>query len=936
MLVGSNSILTVPRVQPRTSSSKSSHSPQPQEAAKDMKTLRKISYQLVESEERGHLIRKLLAKGVGFREEEEFLKKERGKTKGGRQFDDKKMTVKLAMGEKLKDNYKFEDKLRRQKSKLTKRIVGMVGQESVVWKAFNSSVKRGSYTIRGQARVKMRNKFKFLTKKYGGTESKELAELSESDQQRYGGAWIFDENKKWDKIEAVEPCVIRGEDKSMGLSDDERNLLKLGPKFCVLARLCDEEFEVELEQALMKVRWDMLGEEKKNKNKNLGDVAIEAIQDDDEKEECREYEEVLDAKTRMVYNVEKNVLDYGKRRTTDVKKNARVIFPRTGSFQVEAKFELIRIEAMQVFEEYAREKCGKGGKQHSNLNKSEQRGLKSLLKRTKEGEIVVLPTDKTGNFSVMDRARYEEAGLSHVKKDQEVGWAELRQAQKELNGHTSMLIKIFKIGSDWNHGQRVRESMLGNSLEVCPVHLLFKDHKGWSEDKGGVPPTRHVAGGDRGMNLHISEIVSDILEPMVGRVEGGQEIISTEDGLSTFEDINVEMEGWSSTSWWDGLQYKEMVACGKCEESEGYTWTEDKPDLCRCVDVKPYEDKCERDEEAAIEGQDRLVEDNQSNGGEDTPKYETRCSYKYIQTLRRLDWEKSVEWEEDEDRILDSTEVLEEDLQDYSVPMVVIGSDVVNLYPNLDVEKIVERVADEVERTDMSFSNVDYLESTRYLVLNWTQEECRRSGLLRVLPWRRKNRGTRPGITGSGPRGGERGDQEQWVFPRVTLEDWEKKKIVASVIKLATEAMFRKHFYSFGGKNFHQAGGGPIGLRGTCSVARLIMQIFDRKWGDLLKDLCVKIYGNIRYMDDGRTVLPPFKVGWRWYDGRIVYCMRWAKEDESLSSLERTRRIILGSMEKIEEFLSFTTETEEDFSDGWLPTLDVALRVSPQNQIEKS
>ena len=119
-----------------------------------------------------------------------------------------------------------------------------------------------------------------------------------------------------------------------------------------------------------------------------------------------------------------------------------------------------------------------------------------------------------------------------------------------------------------------------------------------------------------------------------------------------------------------------------------------------------------------------------------------------------MDWEKSVEWEEDEDRLLDSTEVLEEDLQDYSVPMVVIRSDVVNLYPNLDVEKIVERVAEEVERTDMSFSNVDYLEATRYLVLNWTQEECRRSGLLCVLPWRRKNRGTRPVITGSGPRGG--------------------------------------------------------------------------------------------------------------------------------------------------------------------------------------
>ena len=67
-----------------------------------MKTLRKLSYQLVEAEERGHLIRKLLANGVGFREEEEFLRKEREKLKGGKLFDERKLFVKLAMGEKLR------------------------------------------------------------------------------------------------------------------------------------------------------------------------------------------------------------------------------------------------------------------------------------------------------------------------------------------------------------------------------------------------------------------------------------------------------------------------------------------------------------------------------------------------------------------------------------------------------------------------------------------------------------------------------------------------------------------------------------------------------------------------------------------------------------------------------------------------------------------
>ena len=39
-------------------------------------------------------------------------------------------------------------------------------------------------------------------------------------------------------------------------------------------------------------------------------------------------------------------------------------------------------------------------------------------------------------------------------------------------------------------------------------------------------------------------------------------------------------------------------------------------------------------------------------------------------------------------------------------------------------------------------------------------------------------------------------------------------------------------YYTFGGRIFHQAEGGQKGLRETCAVARLIMQLFDRHWGE--------------------------------------------------------------------------------------------------------
>ena len=57
-----------------------------------------------------------------------------------------------------------------------------------------------------------------------------------------------------------------------------------------------------------------------------------------------------------------------------------------------------------------------------------------------------------------------------------------------------------------------------------------------------------MAGGNRGVNLYLSEMVSDILEPSVG-----MEVISTEDTLANLEDISSSMVGWTKSSCWEGV-----------------------------------------------------------------------------------------------------------------------------------------------------------------------------------------------------------------------------------------------------------------------------------------------------------------------------------------------------------------------------------------------
>ena len=49
------------------------------------------------------------------------------------------------------------------------------------------------------------------------------------------------------------------------------------------------------------------------------------------------------------------------------------------------------------------------------------------------------------------------------------------------------------------------------------------------------------------------------------------------------------------------------------------------------------------------------------------------------------------------------------------------GSDVVRLYPNLDVTRVSEMRLEAILRSPIIWENVDYLECSRYVALNWDQ-----------------------------------------------------------------------------------------------------------------------------------------------------------------------------------------------------------------------
>ena len=131
-------------------------------------------------------------------------------------------------------------------------------------------------------------------------------------------------------------------------------------------------------------------------------------------------------------------------------------------------------------------------------------------------------------------------GKVHVQKDTEIDEDKAREIQRKLNGHVSMWLKITNMGLDWNHCDRMRETCINHSCSVASMYLLIKDHK--TVKKGELPSTRPVCSGCSSMGVHLSNLLSEIIDAIASSMDGSIEVISTEDLLHKIDEYNKQVE----------------------------------------------------------------------------------------------------------------------------------------------------------------------------------------------------------------------------------------------------------------------------------------------------------------------------------------------------------------------------------------------------------
>ena len=110
-------------------------------------------------------------------------------------------------------------------------------------------------------------------------------------------------------------------------------------------------------------------------------------------------------KSALIYDFESKTMDFGRSKATNWKRNKRIKLPKAGSSLLEASMEKRRQAASKIYDGCLK-LLDDGGETvgMDNLMAGEKKGLKSLKKKVKDGNLLICQTDKSGRFCVMDTA----------------------------------------------------------------------------------------------------------------------------------------------------------------------------------------------------------------------------------------------------------------------------------------------------------------------------------------------------------------------------------------------------------------------------------------------------------------------------------------------------------------------------------------------------
>ncbi len=398
-----------------------------------------------------------------------------------------------------------------------------------------------------------------------GRNRKEMEAIKYTDQD------LDDLEKQTDHANNNSPEVYGGAQ----ISDKSEKVLTKEPGFMVYDRINETEMEVEIEKALSKARYELM---------NRGE--------DDEEDDISGRQNYSGGSRS---NIEPNkVLEYRNLRATDIPTVPRLIEPKLGTISQEIIMENTKEKMLECVRKYKEEYCNRKDElKEDNLSMEERQGLKQMKREIKDKKVVVFSTDKSGKFSVDTPDNYIKAVQKHTAKDQRVtNEEEEKKVENLMNHHMRQFNKMFKVGSTYDHEDRVTGATISTNTPAPPMYGLRKDHKP-HEDKTEGPPVRPVCGASESPNSRLSNFLSRVINDFADKINIETECRSSEQMKATLEQFNAEDQETKSKCQIISMDVKALYPSMRVEEvvtavREMIEQSEDQPEGVDWYEVGKY------------------------------------------------------------------------------------------------------------------------------------------------------------------------------------------------------------------------------------------------------------------------------------------------------------------------------------------------------------
>lgn len=335
------------------------------------------------------------------------------------------------------------------------------------------------------------------------------------------------------------------------LSSEELEVLAQDPKFCIEGIVTLEKISISLEEGKVKRLWSEMFKEVEENEEGEGIKPTEGE---------KEAEKEADYSSRRVYDFNEKSFNFANLKCTDTPFNRRTFLPSKTKPRLEVEESMRRRRVMEETEEWIKLNCDdKGNQSRTNIDPKMKLGIKNLKERVDKGEVIVVPTDKSGKFSIMPMDVYKSMGLVHIVKDKIISEDRLTELQRELNNHVKMFTKIFDIGS--THGERnverIHSGFTTGANSVAVLWLMPKDHK---EVKEGVPmPSRPVVSITNTLLARFSKLVTTVVKTLADNIAGTTKVKSGENLKADVIKLNAKLKREEEVkAGWAG-QEEEMV-----------------------------------------------------------------------------------------------------------------------------------------------------------------------------------------------------------------------------------------------------------------------------------------------------------------------------------------------------------------------------------------